>query len=182
MARASHIQPTGKHEKMTAFLRTVLATTFVATASIAQALDPVSGEVVLTVSGAISETNAGDAAEFDLAMLEAMETVTVETTTIWTDGVQTFVGVPLVALLAKVGAEGDMLRASAINDYAVEIPASDAVDGGPIVAYLRNGEPMSVRDKGPLWVVYPFDAVTEYQSELIYSRSIWQLDRIEVQP
>jgi hypothetical protein len=166
----------------TTLLRVFLTCALFAAASVAQALDPARGEVVLTVSGAISDTNAGDTAEFDLSMLQALETVTIETTTIWTDGPQTFVGVPLNALLAEVGASGEMLRASAINDYAVEIPVSDAVDGGPILAYLRNGEPMSVRDKGPLWVVYPFDTSPEYQSELIYSRSIWQLDRIEVQP
>lgn len=89
---------------------------------------------------------------------------------------------PLATLLKAVGADGAMLRASAINDYAVEIPVEDAVEGGPIVAYLLNGEPMSVRDKGPLWIVYPFDSAPEYQTEQVYSRSIWQLDRIEVQP
>ena len=47
---------------------------------------------------------------------------------------------------------------------------------------LRNGGRMSVRDKGPLWIVYPFDSSEEYQAELIYSRSIWQLVRIEVLP
>ena len=72
------------------------------------------------------------------------------------------------------------MKATAINDYAVEIPVSDAVVGGPIVAYFLNGEPMSVRDKGPLWIVYPFDADPHYQTEVIYSRSIWQLDRIEL--
>lgn len=165
-----------------AFIRTALAAAVAVIACTAHALEPARGEVVLTISGAISETNAGEAATFDRAMLEAMEAVTVETSTIWTDGVQTFVGVPLVTLLDAVGAEGATLRASAINDYAVEIPVSDAVAGGPIVAYLRNGAPMSLRDKGPLWIVYPFDSSPEYRSELIYSRSIWQLDRIEVQP
>jgi hypothetical protein len=41
---------------------------------------------------------------------------------------------------------------------------------------------MSVRDKGPLWVIYPYDAVPEYKSERIYARSIWQLVSIEVLP
>jgi hypothetical protein len=113
-------------------------------------------------------------------MLEAFDPAAFATTTIWTEGLHTFVGVPLVDLLAAVGAEGSLLRASAINDYTVEIPVGDAVEGGPIVAYLMDDRPMSVRDKGPLWVVYPFDDVPEYQTETIYSRSIWQLDRIEV--
>lgn len=148
----------------------------------ASALEPAEGPVVLTVTGAITQTNAEGAAKLDLALLGAMGSVVVETTTIWTDGVQTFEGVELATLLAALGAEGTVLRAIAHNDYAVDIPVSDAVAGGPVVAYLRNGAAMSMRDKGPLWVIYPFDSSPEYQSELIYSRSIWQLDRIEVQP
>lgn len=148
----------------------------------ASALEPAEGPVVLTVTGAITQTNAEGAAKLDLALLGAMGSVVIETTTIWTDGVQTFEGVELATLLAALGAEGTVLRAIAHNDYAVDIPVSDAVAGGPVVAYLRNGAAMSMRDKGPLWVIYPFDSKPEYQSELIYSRSIWQLDRIEVQP
>ncbi|MGP1357715.1 oxidoreductase [Roseicyclus sp.] len=146
------------------------------------ALDPAEGEVLLTVTGAIAETNAEGAAELDLALLRSLGPVVIETTTIWTDGVQTFEGVELADLLAALGAEGTTLRAVALNDYAVDIPVSDAVEGGPVVAYLRNGAPMSLREKGPLWIVYPFDSAPEYQTELVYSRSIWQLDRIEVQP
>jgi hypothetical protein len=64
----------------------------------------------------------------------------------------------------------------------VSIPVSDATSGGPIIAFARNGEAMSVREKGPLWIVYPYDADPAYQSETIYARSIWQLDRIRVEP
>lgn len=148
----------------------------------ASALEPPEGEVLLTVTGAITQTNHDDQARFDLAMLGSLDPVVIETSTVWTEGMQVFVGVELVDLLAAVGAQGDTLRAIALNDYAVNIPVSDAIEGGPIIAYLRNGAPMSLREKGPLWVIYPFDANPDYQSEQIYSRSIWQLDRIEVQP
>jgi hypothetical protein len=161
----------------TAFLATVAAL-FAGAAS--ADLPAPSGEVVLAVSGAITITNADGQAVFDREMLEAFDPAAFTTTTIWTEGLHTFVGVPLVDLLATVGAEGSLLRASAINDYTVEIPLGDAVEGGPIVAYLMDDRPMSVREKGPLWVIYPFDDVPEYQNETIYSRSIWQLDRIEV--
>ncbi|WP_108263536.1 oxidoreductase [Mangrovicoccus ximenensis] len=138
------------------------------------------GTPVLAIDGAISETNDGSRAVFDLAMLEALPAASFETSTSWTEGVQSFTGVTLAALMEAVGATGTGLRAAAINDYAVDIPAGDWVAGGPIVAYLRNGETMSIRDKGPLWIIYPFDGNPEYQSEVIYSRSIWQLDRITV--
>ncbi len=40
---------------------------------------------------------------------------------------------------------------------------------------------MAVRDKGPLFVIYPYDSNTELQSELYFGRSAWQLRTIEVQ-
>ncbi len=137
------------------------------------------GDVILTVTGLLQKTNADDSAEFDLEMLEALDNTTIETSTIWTEGDHVFQGVSLAVLAEELGIEGTALRATAINDYTVEIPLSDAVVGGAIVAYMMDGKPMSVRDKGPLWVIYPYDSNADYRSEVVYSRSIWQLDRIE---
>ena len=140
-----------------------------------------SDTVLLTVTGAIGITNDDGAAKLDRAMLEAMPATTIRTTTIWTDGVQEFTGVSLHDFVAAMEIDGDAtLHTIALNDYAVDIPASDAVEGGPVIAYENNGEPMSVRDKGPLWVVYPYNDTAAYRSEVIYSRSIWQLDRFHV--
>ena len=144
----------------------------------AQSLPAPEGEPLLTVTGNIAVANQGDAAVFDQAMLEAMNPVTITTSTIWTEGVQTFTGVPLAQLVDLLEAEGEVMLATAINDYTVEIPREDWVENGPIVAFLNNGEPMSIRDKGPLWIVYPYDDNPDYQTEVIYSRSIWQLDQI----
>ena len=137
------------------------------------------GPVLLTISGAIADTDASGTARFDLDTLRALPAVTFETTTIWTEGRQTFTGVSLATLLESVGASGTSIRATAINDYSVSIPADDWAAGAAIVAYLNNGEPMSLRGKGPLWIVYPYDTSSAFQTEVIYSRSIWQLDRIE---
>ena len=144
----------------------------------AQSLPAPEGEPLLTVTGNIALANQGDAAVFDQAMLEAMDPVTITTSTIWTEGAQTFTGVPLAQIVDLLGAEGEVMMATAINDYTVEIPREDWVENGPIVAFLNNGEPMSIRDKGPLWIIYPYDQNPDYQTEVIYSRSIWQLDQI----
>lgn len=149
-------------------------------AAYAAELDKPKGEVILTVSGAVSNTNAGGKAQFDLDMLKAMPASSFTTTTTWTSGKVTFTGVSLKDLLAAVGSSGSSIRAVALNDYAVDIPATDAVPDGPIVAYMMDGKLMSVRDKGPLWVVYPYDSRADYRTEVIYSRSIWQLAAIEV--
>lgn len=137
-------------------------------------------DILLTVEGDIANTNSEGRAEFDMALLQTLPTVTIRTNTIWTEGVQEFRGVQLSDLLEAVGAQGDMIYATAVNDYAIEIPVTDGVDGGPIIAYQQNGQQMSVRTQGPLWLVYPYDAKADYQSEVIYSRSIWQLVRMEI--
>jgi hypothetical protein len=159
------------------------AAVFGMTAWSASAADPLaapSGEVVLTVTGAIDRTNADGAAQFDLAMLQALDPITVNTSTIWTDGPQEFVGVSLARLMQEVGAHGTMIAASALNDYTVQVPMTDAVEGGAVLAYKANGTELSVRDKGPLWVIYPYDSSKDYQTEVIYARSIWQVAKMDV--
>lgn len=152
---------------------------FVATAEPVEAADlpEATGDVVLTITDA-----DGTAVGLDLEGLRSLGVTAFDTSTTWTDGVQTFEGVELAALVAALGLEDGTLTATAINDYAVDIPVSDAVEGGPIVAWSRDGALMSVRDKGPLWIVYPYDSDAAYRTEAIYARSIWQLDRIEVRP
>ena len=155
---------------------------YIASASLALAadMDAPQGEVILTVSGDIAQTNVGETLQFDHDMLRDLDDTIIETSTIWTDGVRRFQGVSLKTLTDLLDVSDGMLRATAINDYAVQIPVSDATDGGPILAYLMDDEVMSVREKGPLWVIYPYDSGSEFRSEVIFSRSIWQLDRIEV--
>lgn len=146
----------------------------------AQTLPEPTGEVILTISGNIATTNAGETARFDLEMLEALPAHEFTTDTEWTEGTHTFRGVRLGTLMETVGASGDTIRAIALNDYAIEIPMSDATDGSALVAYRMDGKTMSVRQKGPLWVVYPYASDPRFRSDVIYSRSIWQLDRLEV--
>lgn len=134
------------------------------------------GDVLLTITHGGHD---GQTVELDFAGLEALGLTTIETSTIWTEGKQVFEGVELATLAKAVGIKSGTISAVALNDYAVEIPVSDAVEGGPILAIKRNSDLMSIRDKGPVWVIYPYDSSAKYRTEVVYSRSIWQLARIE---
>lgn len=150
------------------------------TISSADTLPVPNGAPILTVKGAVSVTNVGDAAVFDLEMLRQMGGDEITTSTIWTEGVNTFTGVRLSVLLQHLEVDNGTIDAIAINDYAVQIPVGDAREGPALIAYEINGAEMSIRNKGPLWIVYPFDSDPKFQSETYHSRSIWQLDRIMV--
>ncbi|WP_088280295.1 molybdopterin-dependent oxidoreductase [Ideonella sp. A 288] len=146
----------------------------------ALALEAPVGDVVLTVTGKVSTTNRNGRALFDMAMLEHMPQASYTTRTPWYVGPRRFTGPLLRDVLQAVGAQGRQLRATALNDYHVEIPVEDARRWDVIVARLLDGKPMTVRDKGPLFVMYPFDEHGALRSPLYFSRCTWQLTSIEV--
>ncbi|WP_010140166.1 hypothetical protein [Oceanicola sp. S124] len=119
-------------------------------------------------------------AEFTLADLEAFPVAEIDTTTNWTDGMQEFTGVPLQILVDAVAPDAKALDLTAINDYAVTIPRDGWDQDYPILAYRNHGQTMSVREKGPLWIVYPYDVSSAYRTDVIHFRSVWQLDRLRV--
>ena len=135
---------------------------------------------ILTISGKISATNKEGAAEFDRAMLEALGETSFSTSTPWYKEPVRFEGVSLAKLMDAVGATGDRIVSIAPNDYSAEMPVEDARKFGVILALKRDGEYMSVRDKGPLFIVYPFDSNPDLKAQKYYSRSVWQVARIEI--
>ena len=149
-------------------------------ASQAFALDAPKGQVILTVSGELSHPNAGKSAEFDLAMLEALPGRKGTMETPWTTGKVEFSGPPLRAVLEAAGAKGTSIKLVALNDYAAEVPMEDATKIDSILASRMNGDTMSVRDKGPLFMIYPFDKDQSLYNEKYFSRSVWQIKSIEV--
>lgn len=146
----------------------------------AAALDAPAGPVVLSISGAITETNNGEMADFDIDMLEALGTKDFKTSTLWTDGVNSYSGPTLLTVLEAVGAKSKSLRATALNDYSIEMNAGNDDFPGPIIATKMDDKAMSVRTKGPLWLIYPYDMNPKFQDEVVYSNSIWQLRNITV--
>jgi hypothetical protein len=146
----------------------------------AVALEQPLGAVVLTIQGQLRSPNDGGHASFDMPMLERMPQTSFTTRTPWFAQPRQFTGPLLRDVLRAAGAQGTLLRARALNDYRVDIPYDDAQRFDLIVARLLDGAPMPVRDKGPLFAIYPFDAQPELRSATYYSRSAWQLRSIEV--
>ena len=144
-------------------------------------LAPPAGEVVLTVKGRIAVTNGDGVARLDREQLLAMGTTELRTGTPWTEGVGTFAGVTGTRLLEALGASGTMLRATALNDYKVDIPVSDLSDYPVLLAMALAGKPLSVRERGPVWVIYPWTAFPMLDDRVHRQRAIWQLSEIVVE-
>jgi hypothetical protein len=141
---------------------------------------PSGGEIILTITGAIANSNGDGNAFFDLALLETLPARQIVTETPWTKGLHTFTGVPLETLLQWVGARGQTITAEALNDYSVDLPVADGPEHGALLVYLFDGQPMLPSDRGPLWIVYPFSDRPETRSESFYQRAVWNLYRMTV--
>jgi hypothetical protein len=152
-----------------------LATLAASRAARAHGLPDPSGKPILTVSGRIGVFNDDHMAKFDRAMLEAMGSTKFTTTTPWYDEPVTFEGVLMARLMQVIGATGNTVIATALNDYETKIPLSDLTEFKVLLALKRNGEYMPVRDKGPLFIVYPFDSDPALKNQKYYGRSAWQL-------
>ena len=154
--------------------------TAVGNPAFAAGLEEPADRPILTVGGKIKRTNDGDKARFDRAMLEKLGMVSFETTTPWYNGLVKFEGVPMAKLMEFVGAEGTIATAVALNDYITEIPITDFAQYGVILALKRDGNYMPVRDKGPLFIVYPYDSNPELKHQKYYGRSAWQVAQLIV--
>lgn len=139
------------------------------------------GKVLLTLSGNIENTNEDGKAVFDIASLEKLGTVSFQTTSPWYNGRTTFTGISLQKLMDYVGANGSVVKVTALNDYTTVIPLSDFKKYNVILALKINGEYMRIRDKGPLFIVYPYDSIPELNNQIFYSRSAWQVSSMKIE-
>jgi hypothetical protein len=131
-------------------------------------------DTVLAVSGKV-----GAPASLDLAALQAMPAATIDTSTIWTDGVTKFEGIAAAELLAVAGgATGATVKASAADGYAVEIPLAEFEKA--IIAYKMNGDVLTPDQFGPYWIIFDYDGAN-LNDELHQGWSVYQLKSLEVQ-
>lgn len=177
---------TTNRNKLTPWLGIMLVATLwagVAVAADTQATQPLSmpdGPVMLEIHGAITNTNADGAALFDRAMLKALPRVHIDTHTSVTDGVHGFDGFLIRDLLERVGATGDTVVATALNNYVIEFDSDEFYKYDIIAAYKMDGRRLVASRKGPLWIVYPRDEHEELQDIRYDYRWVWQLIRLDV--
>lgn len=138
------------------------------------------GDVVLTVTGKITNTNAPGKAEFDRAMLAKLGMSELKTSHSWGEGVSQFEGVLAGKLLDYVGATGAKIKAAAVNDYAIELESAELRKVPVLLATKMNGADLRLRDRGPIWIVYPRDSYPEFKDEKHNFKWIWQLKSLDI--
>jgi hypothetical protein len=112
------------------------------------------------------------------ADLEALPQVEFETGTEWTEGSARYRGPRLIDVLSIANLQDQPVEAIAANDYKVTLTTELVGEHYPIVALRINDQPFGLRERGPLWIIYPYDLVADYRNEKFFTASVWQLVRI----
>lgn len=129
----------------------------------------------------LTVTTADRTESFTLEEILAMEQTTIVTKNDYVDEATTFQGPTLRSVLEEMDVARDAtLKMVALNDFSSEVPATDAFKYDVILAVLLNGETMSVRNKGPIWIIYPMDGNPELHDDIYNNRLVWQLQSISV--
>ena len=132
----------------------------------------------------IRPENLGGAVEKTVTMAElrALPQVTLNVDTEWYDGTRAFSG-PLARDVVQIIGKGTGTTAhlTAINDYAIDVPLQDFDKYDVILALDMDGVALSIRDKGPIWIMYPMNDHPELRDPVTNGKLIWQLVRLEVQ-
>ena len=139
------------------------------------------GAVILTVSGNIGVKNSADAALFDAALLDALPQHSFVSATPWLKKPATFTGPLLKDVLQALKAQGTTLKALALNDYKIDIPLDDAFKFDVILTRKVDGKVLTVREKGPIFMMYPFERFPHLKTDTYYSRCVWQLKSLRVE-
>jgi hypothetical protein len=72
------------------------------------------------------------------------------------------------------------VEARALNDYEEVIPIEEFHKYDVLLAMRMNGALMRVRDKGPIWIVYPWSDNPELDDFATREKSVWQLSVLHV--
>jgi len=118
---------------------------------------------------------------FTRADLEALPQKEITTSNDFVDGEAVFRGPSAYALIDQIGRAGaKKVRLTAANDYFIDVTIQELFDYGAILAMEMNGEGLTRRNRGPIWLMYPIDQYEELQNPSMNNRLIWQLKTIEL--
>lgn len=136
---------------------------------------------LLTISGAIGHTNAGNTIIMDRATIEQVGLVEYQVTDPFEHRPITYRGVLMRDLLTlwQVDAHAKTMKLTAINDYQVEIPLEDFSMYPVLFAMQADGAYMEVSYRGPAMIVYPIETY-EFDTRTNQRKWIWQIKSIEL--
>ena len=142
------------------------------------------GRVQLVIDGKVSVKNKSGGLWLDLQTLEGLGTETYETFAGPIGRTARFEGIPISQLLDRFALPGvDEVTALGIDGYRRTIPVAELVEHDAFIALRQDGDYLSRRERGPLWIIFP-DVPAKSGKTLLEEKPylgsymVWQLVRL----
>ncbi|MBY6072020.1 hypothetical protein KUV35_11975 [Marinobacter salsuginis] len=127
-------------------------------------------------------TSGASTLVLDRNELESFPQTTFSTTSPYFDGEVQFSGPTLERVLETFGVSGQsQITLTALNNYKVTGSLEELLSLDAIIATRRESKTMSVRDRGPFWVILPLSERPELDTEDFHRYMVWQLSGIELE-
>ena len=137
-------------------------------------------DIILTISGSVSNQNAKGLVYLDRQMIEDIGLSKVITHTVYSSKAHEWHGVLMRDLLAYVEAKGDTVEVLALDGYRTKIPVQDFYDYDVLLATRQDGRDLSIRRRGPIRIIYPIDHDESLLDPKYTSRFVWQIEKMIV--
>ena len=137
-------------------------------------------EPLLTLRNPAISNNHGEI-RFTREDLAGLDWHKIETGNEFITGVGMFRGPLFADVISLIGHAGaTKVRLIGQNGFYSEVDIAEMVRYGAVLAMELNNRALSLRDFGPIWVMYPLDDHPELQDSRFNSRLVWQLKAVEL--
>lgn len=138
-------------------------------------------EPFLTVAGT-SDKGEDLVLEYSIEQLLALDQHEIQTANDFVNEVHVFSGPLMRDLFADFSLKNaETISLTALNDYRTSFPLAEVFDYDVIIALSMSGKRLTMRDKGPMWVIYPMDEYKILRNPIYNSRLVWQLKSVELE-
>ncbi|GLT15024.1 hypothetical protein GCM10007931_19990 [Vibrio algivorus] len=128
----------------------------------------------------ILESPTGQQITLSREELESLPQTTFTTSTPWTKGTHTYQGPKLSLITDKLKPLSNGIRIYGINGYSYDINIHDLQKYPFILTLRQDKKVMSLRNKGPFWLLVPFDQTPQWLShDELHNQLVWQINKIK---
>lgn len=105
----------------------------------------------------------------------------ISTSTPWHDDIAKYTGILIQNFLDQYeDGEFSEISISAMNGYTVDSDIRTFVNAGAMLVWLMNDAPISVHNKGPIVVIFPWSQNGSLREDIFTSLAVWHVNSIHI--
>ena len=129
----------------------------------------------------INSVSQGISAQYTLSQLLQLPQHEILANIPWTNETHSYSGPYLEDVLALADTTGKWLTLYALDRYQISFSFDRIRQYKPILALTVDRKKLTVRTKGPIWLILPVDDYRELDAAIYHDYMVWQLIKITVE-